>query len=187
MTGLRASTHLHRRGGGQRLARVRPDWTRSSHGRREAQPRRPARHPALGARKLIELSAEDVDRWLSAKSQILSTRTVADLKSILRRAITRAQARDKVKRNVVLLCGTPAGQVGRPSKALTLHQAHALVEHAGGSTMGAYVLVSLLTGARTEELRALTWSHLDLDGSPDAVPPVLRVCNWNGGSGFVGQ
>ena len=56
----------------------------------------------------------------------------------------------------------PTGQTGRPSKAITFEQAHALVEHAKGSTMGAYVLVSLLTGARTEELRALTWSHVDL-------------------------
>jgi integrase len=30
--------------------------------------------------------------------------------------------------------------------------------------MQAYIVVSLLTGARTEELRALTWSHVDLDG-----------------------
>ena len=81
------------------------------------------------------------------------------------------RARDKVRRNVVLLCGTPTGQTGRPSKALTLEQAHALVEHAGGSTMGAYVLMSLLTGARTEELRALTWSHVDLNGSPTPTRP----------------
>jgi integrase len=73
---------------------------------------------------------------------------------------------------VVLLCETPSGQAGRPSKALTLPQAHALVEHASGSTMGAYVLLSLLTGARTEELQALTWSHVDLDGNPRAKPPV---------------
>jgi integrase len=33
---------------------------------------------------------------------------------------------------------------------------------AEGTSMHAYVVVSLLTGARTEELRALTWSHLDL-------------------------
>ena len=39
--------------------------------------------------------------------------------------------------------------------------------------MGVYALVSLLTGARTEELRALTWDHLDLDGQPDTQPPVL--------------
>ena len=31
----------------------------------------------------------------------------------------------------------------------------------------------LLTGARTEELRALTWSHVDLDGDPEAKPPVV--------------
>ena len=128
--------------------------------------------PALGARKLVELSAEDVDRWLATKARSLSTRTIQDLKSILRRAVTRAQARDKVARNVVLLCETPTGQIGRPSKALTLQQAHALVEHARGSTMGAYVLVSLLTGARTEELRALTWSHVDLTGSPHTDPPI---------------
>ena len=84
--------------------------------------------PALGSRKLTELSAEDVDCWLADKARTLSTRTLGDIKSILRRAVTRAQARDKVKRNVVLLCETPTGQVGRPSKALTLDQAHALVE-----------------------------------------------------------
>ena len=128
--------------------------------------------PALGARKLVALSAEDVDRWLAKKARTLSTRTVQDLKSILRRAVTRAQARDKVARNVVLLCETPTGQTGRPSKALTLEQAHALVEHAKGSTMGAYVLVSLLTGARTEELRALTWSHVDLTGNPHTDSPI---------------
>ena len=30
--------------------------------------------------------------------------------------------------------------------------------------------MSLLSGARTEELRALTWDHLNLDGQPDAQP-----------------
>ncbi|OLE22693.1 MAG: site-specific integrase [Actinobacteria bacterium 13_1_20CM_3_71_11] len=33
-------------------------------------------------------------------------------------------------------------------------------------------MLSLLTGARTEELRALTWARVDLDGEPDADPPV---------------
>lgn len=129
--------------------------------------------PALGSRKLTDLSAEDVDRWLADKARTLSTRTLQDIKSILRRSVTRAQARDKVKRNVVLLCETPTGQVGRPSKSLTLDQAYALVEKATDSTMGAYVLVSLLTGARTEELRALTWSHVDLEGDRAGTPPVL--------------
>ena len=35
--------------------------------------------------------------------------------------------------------------------------------------MNAYVVVSLFTGARTEELQALTWKHLDLDGDPPSM------------------
>lgn len=35
-----------------------------------------------------------------------------------------------------------------------------------------YIVVSLLTGARTVELRALSWDHVHLDGRPDARPPV---------------
>lgn len=116
----------------------------------------------------MELSAEDVDAWLIEKARALSTRTVQALKSILRRSITRAQARDTVKRHVVLLCESPSGQPGRSSKALTLDQAQGVLDAARGFVMGAYIVVSLLTGARTEELRALTWSHVDLDGRPDA-------------------
>jgi integrase len=37
--------------------------------------------------------------------------------------------------------------------------------------MHAYVVKSLLTGARTEELRALTWSHVDLEGAASGQPP----------------
>jgi integrase len=37
----------------------------------------------------------------------------------------------------------------------------------------AYVVVSLLTGGRTEEMRALTWANVDLTGAPDVDPPVL--------------
>jgi hypothetical protein len=134
--------------------------------------------PALGSRKLHDLSAEDVDRWLAAKAPTLSTSSLARIKSILARSISRAQARDKVKRNVVLLCETPTGQAGRPSKSLTLDQAQALLDAATGTTIGAYVTASLLTGARTEELRALTWSHVDLDGDPVPIPPCYPTCGY---------
>jgi integrase len=38
--------------------------------------------------------------------------------------------------------------------------------------MHAYITLSLLAGIRTEEARALRWSHVDLDGDPDARPPL---------------
>jgi len=129
--------------------------------------------PDLGARKLADLSADDVDRWLAEKSKTMVTSTLRNLMSILRRAITRAQARDRVKRNVVMLCDCPVGKgKGRPSKALTMGQAEAVLSAAEKSGMRGYIVVALLTGARTEELRALSWDHVDLEGNPAASPPV---------------
>jgi hypothetical protein len=43
-----------------------------------------------------------------------------------------------------------------------------VVAAAENTTMYAYIVLSLLIGARTEELHALTWAHVDLDGKPDA-------------------
>jgi integrase len=128
--------------------------------------------PSLGARKLRDLTAEDVDKWLADKANTLSTSTLGNLHSVLKRTVSRAMARDKVKRNVVPLCTIPKGQPGRPSKSLTLDQAKALLQAAEDTRLYAYIAVSLLTGARTEELRALTWDHVDLDGQPDDKPPV---------------
>lgn len=87
-------------------------------------------------------------------------------------------ARDKVKRNVVELCSIPTGQPGRPSKALTFMQAESVLRAAADTSMHAYIVLALLTGARTEELRALTWDHVFLKGDPGvnpAVPPYIAV------------
>lgn len=118
---------------------------------------------SIGSKSLRQLSAEDVDKWLSATAKKVSTRTLRLLHSLLSRAIRHAQARDRVKRNVALLCDVPTGRAGRPSKALTLEQAIALLDAAAkvaSPVMCAYIVVSLLTGARTEELRALRWDHV---------------------------
>ncbi|GAA4422042.1 tyrosine recombinase XerC [Actinokineospora soli] len=146
--------------------------------------------PDLGSRKLRtdraggrsnNLTADDVDEWLLKKAQAVSKRTLQDLRAILRRSINRAVKRNKVKRNVVLLCeDLPDGKVGRPSKSLTFAQAEALVKEAEAdeSTMGAYIVVSLLGGVRTEEARPLCWGNVDLIGRPDdepTIPPHVQV------------
>ncbi|GHJ47454.1 integrase [Catellatospora sp. TT07R-123] len=128
--------------------------------------------PDIGARKLQDLSATDVDRWLAKKAKTLSTSTVRRLRECLNRAVDRAMARDKVKRNVVALCATPKGQPGRPSKSLTFQQAMAVLDAAEDDPLESYVVTSLMVGGRTEELRPLPWDHVDLDGQPDADPPV---------------
>lgn len=137
--------------------------------------------PQVGARKLQDLTTTDVDRWLANRAKVLSTRTLRDVRSVLKRAIDRALARDKVRRNVVALCECPTGQGGRPSNALKYTQAEALLKAAEKpemGSMGAYVVVALLTGARTEELRELTWSHVYLSDS-DQVDDLSHLMVWH--------
>ena len=81
-------------------------------------------------------------------------------------------ARDLVRRNVVELVSVPAGRAGRPSKSLTPQNVDDVLSKTAPDRLHAYIVLSLLTGARTEELRALRWEHVQLDGRPKAVPPI---------------
>jgi integrase len=126
---------------------------------------------AIGARRLRELTAEDVHQALTAMAHRYSSAAVAMGHNALTRAIRHAEARDLVGRNVAMLVDTPKGQAGRPSKSLTLDQASALLAAAEGTRMHAYIALCLATGIRTEEARALRWEHVDF-GDPTAEPPV---------------
>jgi integrase len=107
----------------------------------------------------------------------------------LKRTIRHAEASDLITRNVATLADTPKGQGGRPSRSLTLDQAAAVIAAARtlpvmelrpglkdvrhpAELMHAYIVLSLLSGIRTEEARALRWAHVDLDGDPAASPPL---------------
>jgi integrase len=135
----------------------------------------------IGRAVLRDLTAQDVRRVLTDLAQEQSSSTVAIAHNALTRAIRHAESRDLVRRNVAALIDTPKGQVGRPSQAMTVGQARRLIEVAGDlekHRLGAYVALCLQTGIRTEEARALTWKHVDLDGRPDldpSVPPSIAV------------
>jgi integrase len=116
--------------------------------------------PEIGTIKLAKLSADDVDEWLDGLTGKLSTRTLQTVHSILKRSVRQAQARDRVMRSVAELVTTPKGRKGRPSRALTLDQATAVLESAKSRPLHAYVVLSLMTGIRTEEARALRWDHV---------------------------
>jgi len=133
----------------------------------------------IGAAKLRELTAADVRSALAELANTRSTRTVQIAHNALVRAIRHAEANDLVGRNVAALVASPKGLEGRPSKSLTLPQARALIKAAKASRLHAYIVLSLLTGCRTEEARALHWDYVDLDGDPDAEPPVPpHVAVW---------
>jgi integrase len=155
------------------------DWLDNGLGKAEESTRKKNQHlaqthiiPLLGARRLRELTVADVDKWLAGRAKVVSTSTLRMIHSAWNRSIKRAMAQDKVKRNVVELAALPKGREGRQSKSLTLAQASAILHAVEGTRMHAYVVLSLLTGARTEELRALLWEDVDLLGRLDLTPPV---------------
>ncbi len=125
----------------------------------------------IGDVLLTKLTPKHVERLLADLAQTHSTRTIADVKAALNNAVKRAVARDLVERNVVELAVTPRGRAGRKSKSLTEKQALDVLALTKGHTMYAYIVVSMLVGIRTEEMRALTWDHVDLA----ATPPVIEV------------
>ena len=134
---------------------------------------------SIGKVVLRELTTRDVRNVLAGIAATRSSRTVVLTHNALKRAIRHAEANDYVRRNVASLVKPPTGQPGRPSKSLTVDQAAVLLAAADGSRLGAYVVLCLLAGVRTEEARALTWDHVDLDGDPTADPAVSpHVAVW---------
>jgi integrase len=150
----------------------------------------------IGARKLRELTAAAVRLALSTMAAKYSSAVVTMGHLALKRAIRHAEANDLVARNVATFVDTPKGQEGRPSKSLTLEQAAAVIAAAKAppvmqlrsglkdvrrpaELMYAYIVLSLLVGLRTEEVRALRWDHVNLLGDPDAKPRVpAHVAVW---------
>ena len=122
--------------------------------------------PKLGERKIRQLRAEEVDLWLEGLAKTLATSTLQLVRSLLSRVVNRAMKRGMVDRNVVELCQPPTGLDGRPSKSLTFEQVNDVLTLTEGDPLHCYIVVSLLTGARTEEVRALTWRHVHLDDDP---------------------
>ena len=129
----------------------------------------------IGRTPLRDLTVQDVRTALAKMAVTHSTPTLQKAHNCLTRALRHAEGRDLVRRNVSALVDTPHGRQGRPSQALTVEQAAALLEVAEDSRLYAYIVLCLLTGVRSEEARALTWDHVDLDARTISVWRSVRA------------
>jgi hypothetical protein len=121
----------------------------------------------IGQIPLRDLTAHDVRRTLNKPAETRLTRTMAGIHNVLVRAIRHAEANDHVGRNVAVFVKPPQGKTGRPSRAMTAAEAVALLAAAKDHLrLGAYVILSLITGIRTEEAWALRWDRVDLGRRP---------------------
>ncbi len=108
----------------------------------------------IGHRPLRELTALEVPKGLESLSGQLSTRSFQIARNSLARALRFAQVHERVGRNVAELIEAPMGRAGRPSKSSSLAQAQELLKAAEGSRWYGHIVLSLLSGLRTEEVRA---------------------------------
>ncbi len=129
----------------------------------------------IGTIPLKDLTVQDVRTALSRMGATHATRTLQKAHNCLTRAVRHAEGQDLVRRNVSALVDTPRGREGRPSQSLTLAEASALLEAAEASRLHAFIVLCLLTGVRSEEARALTWEHVDLEAGTISVWRSVRA------------
>lgn len=133
--------------------------------------------PALGHRKLRDLTRPEVRRLYAEKSKALSPRSVDYIHVTLQMALSQAVKDDLIYRNVA------EGERPRSSrqrrsdevKALSSQQVRELLAAAQGTRNEALYLVAVHTGLRQGELLGLKWTDVDLMGRRLSISRALKV------------
>jgi integrase len=155
--------------------------------------------PGLGTKRLDRLSVREVQTWLNGLRtacqccaqgkdarrpesrrrccaigkccrQVPSARTIRDLRTVLRSALSTAQQDELVTKNAAALVKVPSGRARKP-KAWTSDEARAFLEsaRAEGDPLYALYVVILVLGLRKGEALGLAWEDVDLDGGQVAI------------------
>lgn len=133
--------------------------------------------PALGRRKLKDLTRVEVRRLYAEKGEALSARSVDYIHVTLQMALSQAVRDDLIPRNVA------EGERPRSSRqrrsddarALSSQQARALLSAARGTRNETLYVVAVHTGLRQGELFGLKWTDVDLNGRRLSVSRSLKV------------
>lgn len=119
--------------------------------------------PALGAVRLARLTPDMVQRYMNEKRESgLSATTVKYHHAILRRALTVAERRSLVPRNVAKLV-TPLKVEQQEIHPPTVEQARWFMAVLEGERLRALYLVALSLGLRQGEILGLRWGDVNLE------------------------
>jgi len=138
--------------------------------------------PAIGRIRLHRLTAIDVDRMLREKAGAgLSPQSRANIRAVLRSAMSFAVRKGIVNRNVVML-SEPVKTRVYEAAYLTRDEAQAFLRAAKGDRFEALYSVAIPLGLRQGEILGLRWDDLDLDAKQMRVNSQLQFVK---GTGFV--
>jgi len=139
--------------------------------------------PALGARRVRQLSAEDVSLFLPDLAVAGYARASLDkIRSALVQVLRHAERQGLMVGNVAAIVPTPAGPRAQ-GPSLTVEQARLLLDVACGHPLEAAFVVGLTCGLRLGELLGLGWEDVDLD---QGVLRVSRAVSRVGGAVQLG-
>src|SRR5215217_3534917 len=131
--------------------------------------------PALGHRKLKDLTRMEVRRLYNEKSRTLSVRSVDYIHATLQMCLSQAVRDDLIPRNVAVGERPRNSRNRREVKALSPAQVKALLMASHGTRNESLYIVAVHTGLRQGELLGLKWTDIDLEASKLSVRRSLKV------------
>lgn len=135
----------------------------------------------LGAVKLTELRALDLERVYTGLYSRLSARTVRNIHGAIASALSRALKLKLVQTNVALACTLRPSDT-QESAAIEMADVERVEDATAGTWLGVIVRLAIDTGARRGELLALKWS--DLNFKTGRLIISRAICQRNDGSIF---
>jgi len=117
----------------------------------------------------LDVSVDDVERFLARQAERLSSRYVAMQRNVLAQAYRWAQRNRRLDWNPAQLSTCPASSPVRAGSVLSPEQAQRLLKAAEGDRLHALWSVMLGVGLRPGEALALTWQCVDLDVEPTVI------------------
>jgi len=131
--------------------------------------------PALGHRKLKDLTRAEVRRLYNEKSKALTARSVEYVHITFQKALSQAVMDDLIPRNVAVGERPRSSRNRKEAKALSPEQVRALLEAARGHRNEALYVLAVHTGLRQGELLGLLWTDIDLESNSLSVRRSLKV------------
>lgn len=132
--------------------------------------------PVIGTKKLADVTSDDLKAVMAGRAA-LSKATQEKTRQVLRRIFGDAEEAGKILRDPARRLKTAGGRPTAPKDALTEKQQQVLLDTVADLPVKLFIYLGLFAGLRREEICALRWDCVDLDGPAPSIR-VRRACRW---------
>ena len=132
--------------------------------------------PVIGTKKLADVTSDDLKAVMAGRAQ-LARATQEKTRQVLRRIFADAEEAGKIARDPARRLKTAGGRPNAPKDALTEKQQQILLDTVQDLPVKLFIYLGLYAGLRREEICALRWDCVDLDGPAPSIR-VRRACRW---------